>query len=136
MKVVTYLGSVVLWGGRHCKQMLLPCVGSACSVWTTLGLFAPCQGGVCFPHLHCSVFSVLCKGTVPRASYILCTSQSKPLRFSGALQGHTPRWAVLFVPFPGLSSSGDRVLGDCTAPGRPCVSITSMVQPRGFPSAP
>ena len=30
-----------------------------------------------------------------------------------------------FVPFPGLSSSGDQVLGECTVPGGPCVLITS-----------
>ena len=31
--------SVVLWGGEgYCKQTLLACVGSACRVWTTLGL--------------------------------------------------------------------------------------------------
>ena len=30
-----------------------------------------------------------------------------------------------FVPFPGLSSSGDQVLGECTVPGEPCVLITS-----------
>ena len=104
----------------HCKQIPLACMGSVCSGWTTLGLPQP-KG------LHCSVFSVLCKGTVPRASCILCTSQSKPLRFLGALQGHTPRWAVLFVPFPGLSSSGDWVLGELTDPDGPCILMTSPV---------
>ena len=32
-----------------------------------------------------------------------------------------------FVPFPGLSSSGDQVLGECTVPGEPYVLITSPV---------
>ena len=32
-----------------------------------------------------------------------------------------------FVPFPGLSSSGDQVLGECTVPGGPYVLITSPV---------
>ena len=32
---------------------------------------------------------------------------------------------VHFVPFPGLSSSGDQVLGMCTIPGELCVLITS-----------
>ena len=30
-----------------------------------------------------------------------------------------------FVPFPGLSSSGDQVLGECTVPGELCVLTTS-----------
>ena len=38
-----------------------------------------------------------------------------------------------FVPFPVLSSSGDRVLGECTVPGGQCILITSLVQPLGFP---
>ena len=32
-----------------------------------------------------------------------------------------------FVPFPGLSNSGDQVLGECTIPGGPRVLITSQV---------
>ena len=44
-----------------------------------------------------------------------------------SLQGHTPRWAVLFVPFPGLSSSGDWVLGELTVPDGPCILMTSPV---------
>ena len=43
--------------------------------------FAPAQGSVCFPGLHCSGSRVLCKGTV----------QSGPCSF---------------VHFPGLSHSG------------------------------
>ena len=34
---------------------------------------------------------------------------------------------VSFVPFPGLSSSGDQELGEHTLPGGPCVLITSPV---------
>ena len=38
-----------------------------------------------------------------------------------------------FVPFPGLSSSGDQVLGARTLPGGPCVLITSLVPVAWFP---
>ena len=34
---------------------------------------------------------------------------------------------VRFVPFPGLSSSGDQVLGKRTVPGEPCFLITSPI---------
>ena len=53
--------------------------------------------------------------------------RSKPLRFSGPPQGHRPRWIVCFVPFSGPSSQSDRVLGECTVPGGPCVLCTSLV---------
>ena len=38
-----------------------------------------------------------------------------------------------FVPFPGLSSSGDQVLGKCTVPGGPCVLIISLVPATPLP---
>ena len=38
-----------------------------------------------------------------------------------------------FLPFPGLSSLGDQVLGECTVPGELCVLITSLVSATRFP---
>ena len=94
---------------EHCKQISLVCVGSACSVWTTLGL----------PPLTACVLS-----------------QSTLLRLQVALQGNSLKWALVcmhfpglshsgtgscvphrglrFVPFPGPRSSSDQVLGECT----------------------
>ena len=40
---------------------------------------------------------------------------------------------VRFVPFSGLSSSGNQVLGECTVPGGPCILITSLVPITRFP---
>ena len=40
---------------------------------------------------------------------------------------------VCFVPFPGLSSSGDQVLGEHTVPGGPCILISSQVPTTRFP---
>ena len=40
---------------------------------------------------------------------------------------------VRFVHFPGLSSSGDQVLGERTVLGGPCVLITSLVPAAWFP---
>ena len=37
------------------------------------------------------------------------------------------------MPFPGLSSSGDQLLGECTIPDEPCVLITSLVAAARFP---
>ena len=69
-------------GGR-CKQSSLACVGSARSVWATLGL----------PH---SRWRVLPGSTL--------------LRLQGTLPGHCPKWALRFAYFPGLSCSGSREL--------------------------
>ena len=73
--------SVVLWGGRSLanKYHWHVYVGSAHSVWTTLGL----------PQLTVCVLS-----------------QSTLLRFKVALQGNCPKWPLGFVHFPGLSCSG------------------------------
>ena len=98
MKVVTYLGSLIqLCGGRkeHCKQISLVCVGSAHSVWTTLGL------------------------SQLMAHYVspFYTAQA-PV----ALQGICPKRALGFVHFPGPSSSGNQVIGKCTVPGGLCLN--------------
>ena len=37
------------------------------------------------------------------------------------------------MPFPGLSSSGDQVLGKWTVPGQLCILITSLVPNAQFP---
>ena len=68
--MVTFLGSLVrLAVGReeHCKQISLACVGSAPSVWATLGLplFTACV-----------------------------LSQSTLLRLQAALQGNCLKWAL------------------------------------------
>ena len=51
---------------EHRKQISLACVGSACSVWTTLGL----------PQLTAQVLSqLLCRGIVQSRPWVSCTSQ-------------------------------------------------------------
>ena len=70
---------------EYCKQISLACVGRAHSVWATLGLS---------PLMAC-VFS-----------------QSTLLKFQVALQGNCLKWALVCVHFPGLghSGSGSQVL--------------------------
>ena len=64
---------------EHCKQISLACVGSARSVWGTLGL----------PPLMACVLS-----------------QSTLLRLQVALQANCLKWALGCMHFPGLSRSG------------------------------
>ena len=74
---------------EHCKQISLVCVGSACSVWATLGL----------PALPACMLSL-----------------SILLRIQVALQGNCLKQTLGCVYFPGLShsSSGSRVLNKGT----------------------
>ena len=87
--MITYLGahlfSSAMAREEHCKQVSLVCVGSARSVWTTVGL----------PPLTACVLS-----------------QSTLLRLQVALQGNCLKWALGCVYFPGLicSGSGSQVL--------------------------
>ena len=75
----THLFSRAVGREKHRKQISLACVGSARSVWATLGL-ALLRACVFFP----------------------CTL----LRLQMALQGHCPKRALGFVHFPGPSCSG------------------------------
>ena len=66
---------------EHCKQISLACVGSACSVWTTLGL---------------PQFTAACAFRVYTTQVPECPA------------GHYPKQALHFMHFPGLSLSGSR----------------------------
>ena len=118
---------------EHCEQISLACVGSAHSVWTTLGL----------------------------PQFMACVlSWSTPLRLQVALQVNCPKRALGFMHFPDLScsGSGSQVLhkdiasvehvfsvlsrseqlrqpgaGECTVPGGLCILITSLVLATQFP---
>ena len=119
----------------HCKQISLACVGSACRGWTTLGL--PQPRVVCTSNIHTAQapgYSVRAVCQVGPEFHIL--PRSHPLRFSGALSGHMPRWAMCFVPFPGPSCSSDQTLGECTVPSGACVLCTFLVLVAWFPDAP
>ena len=78
---------------RHCKQIQLACVGSACSLWTILGLIEPTVVCAFWFHISqvpgCSARALCQVGPVFHALL-----RSKWLRFSGTLQGHGPRWDV------------------------------------------
>ena len=90
--------SVVLWGGRDtAKKYCWVCVGSACSVWTTLGLSqlkAACASWVYTAQAPaCSARALSEVGptfhTFPR---------SKSVRFSCTLQGHNHGLVCILHP--------------------------------------
>ena len=83
--IEAHLFSCAVGREEHCQQISLACVGSAHTVWATLGL----------PPLVVCVFS-----------------QSTLFKLHVALQGNCPKRALGFVHFLGLrhSDSGSRVL--------------------------
>ena len=110
--------SDVLWEGGILQQKLLARVGSAHNGWTTLGL--PQPETVCTSRVHTTQAPGCSARALSQVGPAFCALSMSPLlRFLGAPQGHRPRWAVCFVPFPSPSSSGDRVLGELTVSGGP-----------------
>ena len=68
---------------------------------------------VCFPCLHCLGSRLLCQELSEVGPGLCALSRSKPLRIrhSGSPETQT-RLGLRFVPFPGLSSSGDQGFGE------------------------
>ena len=122
--------SVVLWGGRSPADKSHWRVWGAHSVWATLSL----------PPLMACVLSL---STLPRFQVALqgnCLKQAlgcmhfPGISCSGSVLGYPTkaqaRLGLCFVPFPGLRSFGDQVLGENTLPaGRSVLS-----PPRPSPS--
>ena len=125
--------SCVVGREDHCQQILLACMGSAHSVWTTLGLpqlTAPCafwvytaQAPVCSAKLLSKVGPAFC--ALPRS-----VAQVQFLKYLASAQ---TRLGVHFVPFPGLSSLGNKMRGKHSALAGLGVLITSLVLAIWFP---
>ena len=127
--------SCIMGREEHCKQMSLAYVGSACSVWTKLGLLqlVVCafwlQGallehhpkrGLCFVHFpglsHSGSAHVFC--ALPR---------SKQLNRPGAWQAHCPRWALCLNHLPSPSCSVSQVCHESTISAVPFVSSGELI---------
>ena len=90
-------------------------------VWGVLAVSQPhwvCPHSprVCFPSLCCLGSRLLCSSL--KQAWVVCPSQVSAaqvqvLRYSTKAQ---TQLGLHFVPFPGLSSSGDQVLGEHTLP--------------------
>ena len=101
----------MLWGGRNTANKYH---------WRVLTVIQPhwvCPRSrhVCFPSLHCSDSSLLCRELSDAGPGLHALPRSKPLRFRFSTKYSTKvqTWLGLcFVPVPGLSSSGDQVLGE------------------------
>ena len=128
----SFLGSLLLSPGSWCAQ------GSVCalqeSVSPVLCQFRSFYGGVNgdFRQEGLSHIQVCCTRSPCPCGRPLPTrtsSEETQTQFWLSLCG----LAICFVPFPGLSSSGDQVLGKRTVPGGPCVLIISLVPATSLP---
>ena len=116
---------------EHCKQISLACVGSARSVWTTLGL----------PQLTAPVLS---RSTLLRFQVALQSKagsglhafpRSKPLRFRfwGTPQRHRLGWACTLCPSQDRAAQATRCLARALSLGRGVHLITSPIPAAWFP---
>ena len=78
--------SVVLWGGKDAANTAD--VGRECLQGADHTGFAPAQGGMCFPVLHCSDSRVSAGALSKVAPAFHALPRSKQLGFLGTLQRH------------------------------------------------
>ena len=131
-----YLGSLVqLCFGieEYCKQISLACVGSAHSVWATLGL--PLLTVCVFSQstllrLHVALQELSKAGPALRA-----LPRSKPLsfRFLGTPQRYRLCWACILCPSQVRAAQVTRCLASSVSPGGARRLITSSVPVTQFP---
>ena len=118
---------------EHRKQILLVCVGSAHSVWTTLGL--PQLTAACAFWVYTAQAAGCFAGHCPKQA--LGFLHFPGLSCLGQVLGYAARaqirLSMCFVPFPGPSSSGNQVLGKLTVLCGLCILITSPVPAAWFP---
>ena len=82
--------------------------------------------------LHCLGSRLLCQELSEASPGFYALPRSKLLRFRHLGSPQRCRLGWTCVPFPGLSSSGDQVLGIHTVSGGLCILITSLVSVAWF----
>ena len=116
--------SYVVGQKEYCKQISLACVGSAHSVWSTLGL--PKLKVACASRVYtaqaigCSA-GVLSKVGLPFRAPL----RSKLLRFLGTPHRHRPGWACVLCPSQARAAQATR----CLASALSQVSCSSYSPP-------
>ena len=127
------MGSLLLSPGSWCAQGFICALQESvspvlCKFWWFYGgvngdLFHEglCHTQVCCTQSPCGRLLLICTST-----------RDTQTQFWLSLCG----LGVHFVPFPGLISSGDQGLGECTVSGGPCILITSPSWPLGVLGVP
>jgi len=115
--------SVVLWGGRNTANKYHWHVWGVLAVFGHTG-FAPCSRHVCFPSLHCSGSTLLCRELSEVSSGLRALPRSKPLkfRFLGTPQRRRLGWACFLCPSQVWEAQVTRLLGERRRPQLEAVS--------------
>ena len=121
---------------EHFKEISVACVGSARSVWATLGL--PPLVACVFSRSTLFRFQVALQGFCLKRALGCMHFPSLSHSGSGSqvLRKGTDLVGPAFCAFPGPSSSGDQVFSKRTLPAGRCVLSPPRSQPLGFLSAP
>ena len=125
--------SVVLWGGRNTPNKYHSCVGSARSVWTTLGL--PQLTAVCAFWVYTAQAPGCSEGELTKAGPGFCAPpRCKLLRFRllSTPQRHRLSWACVLCPFQVQAAQETRCLMNALSPGEHHVLSPPLFQPLGF----
>ena len=110
----------------HCKQILLACVGSASSRWTTLGL--PWPKAAYNSRVNTAQVPGCSARALSQMGPAFCAlPRSKLLRQLGAWQVQGPRWVMHLMHLPGLSHSVSHVCCEGTVPGVLCFSSGELI---------
>ena len=135
--MATYLGSFVqlCCGTGGTLQTNIAGMCGACSQCMDYIGFSPAHSNVLSGStllrlqgaLQGTVQSGPCACALPRSK----AAQIQILEYSTRAQ---TQFGMRFAPFPGPSSSGDQVLGECTVQGGLCILITFLVLATWFPS--
>ena len=126
----TFLGSLVLWGGRNAANKYHWCL------WGVLTMsqphwVCPCSQRACFPSLHCSGSRLLCPEMSEADPGLHALPRSKPLRFRhwGTPQRRRLGWACILCPSQVRAAQMTRCLVSVVAATyhlpRPCCSVFS-----------
>ena len=131
--MVTYLGPLCCGREEHCKQISLACVGSARSVWITLGL--PQLTTECAFLVYTAEAPGCSAGELSKpgpAFPALLRSKLLRFMFSCTPQSHRLGWVCILCPSQVRAAQVARCLV-CTVPGGLCILITSQVPAARFP---
>ena len=122
--------SVVLWGGRNTASKCLRGV----IVVSQPHWVCPRSRCVCFPSLHCSGSSLLCRELSEAGPGLHALPRSKPLRFrfSGTRQRPRLGWASVLCPSQVRAAQVTRCLVSAVAPVGGCILLPPPSQRFSF----
>ena len=117
--MITYVGSLaqLCCGEGGTLQRNITGVCGECLQCMDHTGFAPAQGSMCFPGLHCSGSRLLCRALFKAGPAFRVLPRSKLLRFSDTPQGYRLGWACVLCPSQVRAAQATRCLASALSPG-------------------